>query len=256
MDGDAIGLLEARLSDGGFTRIAGTDEVGRGALAGPLVAAAVVLPAEVEIEGLRDSKLCTRAQREALERRIREVALAVSIVRVQPWKIDRTGLQKCNLQALRRALKRLEVPPDYVLVDCFKLKRLPYPALAVKKGDVVSKAVAAASIVAKVNRDAAMRRYHRKHPRYGFATNVGYGTRQHWDALKEWGPCDIHRRSFFGVTGFPEGSEPRRSRRGSKRPESRSQSGVNLSPEVADFGGKPEHFEEVQRRVEEIEAEG
>lgn len=253
MDGDAIGLLEARLSDGGFSRVAGADEVGRGALAGPLVAAAVVLPAEAEIEGLRDSKLCTRLQRETLAARIREVALAVSIVRVQPWKIDRTGLQKCNLQALRRALKGLEVSPDYVLVDCFKLKRLPYPALAVKKGDVVSKAVAAASIVAKVHRDAAMKRYHRKHPRYGFATNVGYGTREHWDALKKWGPCDIHRRSFFGVTGFPEGSEPRRRRPGPKRPESAPQGGVNLSPEVADFGEETERA--VERVVEEIEAE-
>lgn len=235
MDGDAIGLLEARLSDGGFTQVAGADEVGRGALAGPLVAAAVVLPPNVEIEGLRDSKLCTRAQREALEKRVREVALAVSIVRVQPGKIDRAGLQKCNLQALRKALIGLDVSPDYVLVDCFKLKRLPYPALAVKKGDVVSKAVAAASIVAKVHRDAAMRRYHRKHPRYGFATNVGYGTREHWDALKEWGPCDIHRRSFFGVLGFPEGSEPRRSRGRPRPADSSPQSGVIRSSEVADF---------------------
>lgn len=235
MDGDAIGLLEARLSDGGFTQVAGADEVGRGALAGPLVAAAVVLPPDVDLQGLRDSKLCTKAQREALAARIREVALAVSIVRVQPWKIDRTGLQKCNLQALRRALNGLQVPPDYVLVDCFKLKRLPFPALAVKKGDVVSKAVAAASIVAKVHRDAAMRRYHRKHPRYGFATNVGYGTREHWDALDRWGPCDIHRRSFFGVTGFPEGSEPRRSRGRPKQSDSPPRGGVIHSPEVADF---------------------
>ncbi|MDQ4095149.1 MAG: ribonuclease HII [Actinomycetota bacterium] len=234
MDGDAIGLLEARLADGGFSTVAGADEVGRGALAGPLVAAAVVLPADVEIDGLRDSKLCTRAQREDLERRIRDVALAVSVVRVQPWKIDRSGLQKCNLQALRRALKRLDVSPDYVLVDCFKLKRLPYPALAVKKGDLVSKAVAAASIVAKVHRDAAMRRYHRKHPRYGFATNVGYGTREHWDALNRWGPCDIHRRSFFGVMGFPDDAEPRR-RRGARRPDQVLESGVIRSPEVSDF---------------------
>jgi ribonuclease HII len=204
MTSDALGLLETRLADHEFLNVAGTDEVGRGALAGPLVAAAVVLPAGVEIPGLRDSKLCTRAQRERLAEEIRSVALAVSIVRVQPWRIDRAGLQKCNLQALRRALNGLEVSPDYVLVDCFKLKRLPYPALAIKKGDVVSKSVAAASIVAKVHRDAAMRRYHRKHPNYGFATNVGYGTRQHWDALKQWGPCEIHRKSFFGVTGFPD----------------------------------------------------
>lgn len=218
MEGDAIGLLESRLCDRGFTRVAGADEVGRGALAGPLVAAAVVLPADADIPGLRDSKLCTRAQRETLAKRIHEIALGVSIVRVQPGKIDRAGLQKCNLQALRRALKGLDVAPDYVLVDCFKLRRLPYPALAVKKGDVVSKAVAAASIVAKVHRDAAMRRYDRKHPKYGFATNVGYGTREHWDALREWGPCAIHRRSFFGVMGFPDDDGPRRRGRGRPAP--------------------------------------
>ena len=233
MEGDAIGLLESRLSDGGFTRVAGTDEVGRGALAGPLVAAAVVLPADADIPGLRDSKLCTKVQREKLSKLIHEVALAVSIVRVQPWRIDRAGLQKCNLQALRKALKGLEVAPDYILVDCFKLKRLPYPALSVKKGDVVSKAVAAASIVAKVHRDAAMRRYHRKHPRYGFATNVGYGTREHWDALNKWGPCDIHRRSFYGVLGFTEDGVAR-------RPEdlvvqNTPESGVIEPVEVGDF---------------------
>lgn len=230
MEGDAIGLLEARLGDRGFTRVAGTDEVGRGALAGPLVAGAVVLPVGAEIPGLRDSKLCTRAQREKLAEQIYEVALSVSIVRVQPWKIDRAGLQKCNLQALRKALNGLEVAPDYVLVDCFKLKRLPYPALAVKKGDVVSKAVAAASIVAKVHRDAAMRRYHRKHPRYGFATNVGYGTREHWDALNEWGPCDIHRRSFYGVLGFPDDGGSRR--KADNEDEKSAESGVIEAGEV------------------------
>lgn len=235
MEGDALGLLESRLCDRGFTRVAGADEVGRGALAGPLVAAAVVLPADADIPGLRDSKLCTKGQREALAARIREVALGISIVRVQPGRIDRTGLQKCNLQALRRALNGLEVDPDYVLVDCFKLKRLPFPALAVKKGDVVSKAVAAASIVAKVHRDAAMRRYARKHPRYGFATNVGYGTREHWDALRQWGPCDIHRRSFFGVMGFPDDDGPRRGKRGRKSPSSGAEGGVIDPREVGDF---------------------
>ena len=90
------------------------------------------------------------------------------------------------------------------MVDCFRLRRLPYPGLGVKKGDVFSNNVAAASIVAKVHRDQIMRRYHRKHPQYGFATNVGYGTRHHWNALKQYGPSVIHRRSFYGVTGFPD----------------------------------------------------
>lgn len=199
---DAVGLMEARLADAGFAQVAGADEVGRGALAGPLVAAAVVLPADAELPGLRDSKLCTRAQRERLAAQIHDVALAVAIVRVAPDKIDRRGLNPCNIEALRRALKRLLVEPDYALVDGFSLGRLPWPALAVKKGDVVSRSVAAASIVAKVYRDACMRRYHRRHPAYGFASNVGYGTRAHWDALNRYGPSPIHRRSFYGVLGF------------------------------------------------------
>ncbi len=216
---DASGLMEIRLSGAGFTRVAGADEVGRGALAGPLVAAAVILPEEPAIAGLRDSKLCTALQRRRLARRIKEVALAVCIVRVQPHRIDREGLQRCNLQALRRALTGLPVDPDFVLVDCFKLARLPWPALAVKKADVVSRSVAAASIVAKDHRDAAMRRYHRKYPQYGFATNVGYGTRHHWRALDEIGPSAIHRRSFFGVENCARG-------------------GVGAGREVSDLGNR------------------
>lgn len=201
---DAPGLLEARLHDAGFARVAGCDEVGRGALAGPLVAAAVILPPDVTIDGLRDSKLCTRLQRERIAREIQSCALAVGIVKVRPDRIDRDGLQRCNLQALRAALKKLAVPPDYVLVDAFRMKRMAWPNLAVKKADVVSRNVAAASIVAKVHRDRLMRRAHRRFPRYGFDTNVGYATAEHWAALKEHGPSDIHRRSFFGVVGFPD----------------------------------------------------
>lgn len=207
MTGDASGILERRLADAGFRNVAGADEVGRGALAGPLVAAAVILPEDADLPGLRDSKLCTRLQRERLAAQIHEIAVSVSIVRVRPDRIDRVGLQRCNLLALRRALKGLDVVPDYVLLDAFRMKRLRWPGLAVKKADVVSKNVAAASIVAKVHRDAAMRRYHRKHPNYGFASNVGYGTAEHWAALREFGPSPIHRLSFYGVTGFPEDLE-------------------------------------------------
>ena len=195
--------MEARLHEAGFEYVAGCDEVGRGALAGPLVAAAVILPPDAEIPGLRDSKLCTKLQLRRLEQEIREVARAVSVVRVHPWTIDRDGLNPANIKALRHALRGLGRDPDYVLVDAFKIRRLRWPGLAVKKGDAVSKSVAAASIVAKVYRDAAMRRYHKRYKHYGFASNVGYGTRYHWNALKRHGPCRIHRRSFYGVTGFP-----------------------------------------------------
>ena len=200
----ALGLMERRLYEAGFTHVAGADEVGRGALAGPLVAAAVILPPDNTIEGIKDSKLCTRLQRERLAEQIKREAVAWSVVRVRHDRIDRDGLQRCNLQALRRALKALERTPDYALLDCFKLRRLPYPNLGVKKGDYVSRTVAAASIIAKVTRDASMRRYSKRFPGYGFGTNVGYGTRAHWNALKQNGPCEIHRRSFFGVVGFPD----------------------------------------------------
>ena len=199
---DALGLMEDRLSAAGFHRVAGADEVGRGALAGPLMAAAVILPPATALEGLRDSKLCTPGQRERLAKEIKRVALAWSVVRVRHDRIDRAGLQRCNLDALRRALRGLPVDPDYALLDCFKVRRLPFPTLGVKKADYVSRNVAAASILAKVARDSVMRRYHRRWPEYGFANNVGYGTRYHWRALERFGPCDIHRRSFFGVTGF------------------------------------------------------
>src|SRR5918996_1479715 len=150
MSGDAAGLLERRLADAGFAHVAGADEVGRGALAGPLVAAAVILPPEAELPGLRDSKLCTKPQLRRLEQEIREVARAVSVVRVHPWTIDSEGLNPANVKALRHALKRLGRDPDYVLVDAFRIRRLRWPSLAVKKADAVSKSVAAASIVAKV----------------------------------------------------------------------------------------------------------
>lgn len=225
MISDASGILEARLQAAGFRHVAGCDEVGRGALAGPLVAAAVILPEDADLPGLRDSKMCTRQQRERLAAAIHEVAVSVAVVRVRPDRIDRVGLQRCNLQALRRALKGLEVTPDYVLLDAFRMKRLRWPGLAVKKADVVSKNVAAASIVAKVHRDAAMRRYHRKHPQYGFSSNVGYGTAQHWAALKQYGPSPIHRLSFYGVTGFPE--------------DSRRENGVGAGPMARDLEGQP-----------------
>jgi ribonuclease HII len=213
---DAAGLLERRLAEAGFAHVAGVDEVGRGALAGPLVAAAVILPADVDLEGLRDSKLCTRAQRERLAEEIAQQATAISIVRVRPDRIDRRGLQRCNLEALRRALRGLAVTPDYVLLDAFRVKRLPWPGLAVKKADVISRSVAAASIVAKVHRDAAMRRYSRRYPGYGFASNVGYATPEHWAALSRLGPCAIHRRSFYGVGGFPIQEGGRRRPRGAR----------------------------------------
>jgi ribonuclease HII len=191
--------IEEGLRAQGFRLIAGADEVGRGALAGPLVAAAVILPEDHGIAGIKDSKLCTPEERERLAVLIRERALAVSLVRVMPRVIDRRGLHKTNLSALRRALVRLQPSPDYALTDGFPVKRPPMPCLGIKKGDLVSPSIAAASIVAKVTRDRAMKRLHRKFPEYGFKSNKGYGTAEHREALKRLGPSPVHRMSFWGI---------------------------------------------------------
>ena len=193
---------ERRLRARGFRLIAGVDEAGRGALAGPLVAAAVILPEGFDLDGINDSKVLTALQRERAFVRIRSEAVAVSVCRVMPSRIDHRGLHRSNLFLLRRVFRELPVPPDFVLSDGFPLRGLRVPHLSIKKGDEVTASVAAASIVAKVTRDRIMERYHRRFPQYGFDTNRGYGTAAHWQALERWGPTPIHRRSFKGVAGL------------------------------------------------------
>ena len=194
-----LSRYERTLRAQGFDLIAGADEAGRGALAGPLVAAAVILPEDFELEGLNDSKLLTRLQRERCYERIMEHAVAFSVCRAMPSRIDHRGLHRSNKFLLRRALRSLEVSPDYVLTDGWPVGYIPFPHLAIKKGDAVTASVAAASVIAKVTRDRSMDRYHRRFPVYGFDTNRGYGTRKHWDALELHGPSPIHRISFKGV---------------------------------------------------------
>ena len=184
---------ERLLADQGFTRVAGADEAGRGALAGPLVAAAVILPLGFDIEGINDSKMLTEPQREAAYARIVASAAWVAC-KAEPAAIDSRGLHRSNIALLRRAAKALE--PDYVLTDGFPVPRIPCPSIGVKKGDAVSASVAAASIVAKVTRDRIMRRLHRRFPEFGFDHNKGYGTPDHLDALERHGPTSVHRMSF------------------------------------------------------------
>lgn len=206
MTGELEGLLRAR----GFTTIAGCDEAGRGALAGPLVAAAVVLDPLAVPEGLRDSKLLTPLQRDRLYREIHEAAVVVGVRSVSPERIDRVGLQRANIEALQLALRKLDVPVDYVLVDgLFKL-RLHTPHLRIIKGDCVAACVAAASIVAKVTRDRKMVRYARRYPVYGFEKHKGYGAPEHLEALETHGLSPIHRRCFEPVAqrcGTPVGDD-------------------------------------------------
>ncbi len=203
-----LGRYERGLREQGFRHIAGVDEAGRGALAGPLVAAAVILPSRFDLEGIADSKVLTADARDEAYQRIVRDAVAWSVCRSTPTRIDRRGLHKTNLWLLRRCVTRLSVEPDYVLTDGFAVRRLPMPNLSIKKGDAVTASVAAASIVAKVTRDRIMDRYHRRFPMYGFDHNRGYGTKEHRDAIRQHGPSPIHRYSFKGLSsGFYDGHD-------------------------------------------------
>lgn len=190
---------ERRLREQGFSRIAGVDEAGRGALAGPLVAAAVILPEGFDLKGIADSKQLTPHRREEAYARIVAGAIAWTVVKAEPGAIDGRGLHRSNLALLRRAARALHPEPDYVLIDGFPVPRMPFPSLSIKKGDAVTASVAAASIVAKVTRDRIMDRLQRRHPDFGFAHNRGYGTADHLEALDRLGPCAAHRLSFAGV---------------------------------------------------------
>jgi ribonuclease HII len=193
--------LERALRRRGFAQVAGADEAGRGACAGPLVAAAAVLPPgrRGEIEELDDSKLLTPAARERVYEQVVARAIAYAVVVIPPQEVDSRGLQVCNLAALRRALAGLAVRPDYVLTDGFPVDGLDVPGLAVWKGDQVAACVAAASVLAKVTRDRLMVELDERYPEYGFAEHKGYTTPEHSAALDRHGPCSIHRYSYRNV---------------------------------------------------------
>ncbi|MFT4187600.1 MAG: ribonuclease HII [Aeromicrobium sp.] len=188
---------ERALRRRGLAPVAGVDEAGRGACAGPLVAAAVVL--EREIPGLADSKLLTPARRDRCYDLVLERAGDVAVVVVSAADCDRMGVQRANVEALRRALARLSVRPGYVLTDGFPVDGLGVPGLAMWKGDRVAASIAAASVVAKVTRDRIMADLHEEHPVYDFATHKGYATAAHEAALRQHGPCREHRHSYANV---------------------------------------------------------
>lgn len=190
---------ERVLREQGFTRIAGVDEAGRGALAGPLVAAAVILPPDFDRDGIDDSKVLTRAQREVAYERIVAGAVAFVVRKIEPEVIDVRGLHRSNIALLRRCARALDPTPDYVLTDGFPVPRMPCLSLGIKKGDAVAASVAAAGIVAKVTRDRLMDGLHRRFPAFGFDHNRGYGTPEHLAVLERLGPTPIHRLSFSCV---------------------------------------------------------
>ncbi len=187
---------------GGFRFIAGVDEVGRGALAGPVVAAAVILDPERPVpDGLDDSKKLTARQRERLAGEILQVAVAFTVGQVEPEEIDRINILQASRLAMLEAIRQLDPCADYLLIDALQLKEAELPQKAIIHGDSISASIAAASIIAKTYRDALMRSFHEVYPQYNFARHVGYGSREHLGALRQHGPCRIHRKSFHGVLG-------------------------------------------------------
>jgi ribonuclease HII len=198
IEGAAMDRYERALREQGFERVAGVDEAGRGALAGPMVAAAVILPDGFDLEGIRDSKQLTPKQRDEAFARIHAEA-CVAVAKVTPGAIDKRGLHRCNISLLRSAACDLAPEPDYVLTDGFAPPRMPYPTLAVKKGDAVSASIAAASIIAKVTRDRVMDALAAEHPGYGWERNRGYGTAGHRAALGRLGLTQHHRKTFRPV---------------------------------------------------------
>ena len=191
--------FERRARRRSFRRIAGVDEAGRGPLAGPVVAAAVVLPYEIDLPGVRDSKLLSAAQRQACYERICSVAKAIGIGEVSAADIDRTNILSASLEAMRLAIAQINPLPDFLLVDGPWEVDMQLPQQPLIGGDLLSISVSAASIVAKVYRDAMMVAYHQHYPHYNFVNNKGYSTEEHRAALAHFGCCPIHRQTFRGV---------------------------------------------------------
>jgi len=195
--------LEKKYREMGFLRVAGLDEAGRGPLAGPVVAAAVILPLRIEPESplrkLRDSKLLSSESRELLYDVIAENAEAFAWAMCDPEEIDSMNILAASLEAMRRAARKIEPPPGICLVDGKNQIPGAIPSVAVIKGDRKCMSIAAASIIAKVTRDRIMLEMDQKYPAYGFALHKGYATSEHKQAILEMGPCPIHRRTFQGV---------------------------------------------------------
>ncbi len=195
-----FGDVEAMLIDKGYQAICGVDEVGRGPLAGPVVAAAVIVPPELEIPGVDDSKKLTAARREKVFDTIVNLGLPCAVGVIDNECIDKMNILKASLMAMRKAVMDLKQSPDFVLVDGnYPIPNISQPQFAVIGGDRRCQAIAAASIVAKVTRDRIMDRYQALYPSFTFSQHKGYPTPVHLDELKEHGPCEIHRRTFKPV---------------------------------------------------------
>jgi ribonuclease HII len=193
----------------GYKLIAGVDEVGRGCIAGPVVAAACILDLSKPLpEGLNDSKKLTAETRERITVELKEHCIAYAIGEIDAPEIDRINILEATKQAMLIAIGALEPAADYVLIDALHLKQCSLPQKGIIKGDSLSASIAAASILAKTYRDALMRDLHDIYPQYGFDSNKGYGAAVHWKGINEHGPCPVHRMTFHGVVPPPENPEP------------------------------------------------
>jgi ribonuclease HII len=193
-------VYEKQAHAAGFKFVAGVDEVGRGCLAGPVVAAACILDLSKPLpKGLNDSKQLTRQQREEIAEKLKARCLAYAVGQVEADEIDEINILQASIKAMHKAVEALQPAADFLLNDAVKIKQSSLPQLSIIRGDGLSASIAAASVLAKTFRDELMRRYHDEFPHYNFINNVGYGTRSHWEGLKQHGPCSLHRRSFKGV---------------------------------------------------------
>jgi ribonuclease HII len=190
---------EALFRRQGIVLLAGVDEVGRGPLAGPVVAAAVILPQPADLPGLTDSKLLNQARREFFDQQVRQQALAFSLFEVGVAEIETLGIWQASLKAMTAAVLALAPAPELVLVDGPWRLPISLAQQPVVKGDLRCQVIAAASVLAKVYRDRQMQSYHQLYPHYNFAGHKGYATREHLESIRRWGPCPIHRRTFRGV---------------------------------------------------------
>jgi len=192
-------LYESDARCAGYSLIAGVDEAGRGPLAGPVIAAAVILPEDVELKGVQDSKKMTARAREEAFSLIEKRAISFSIGMVEPSEIDQINILRATLKAMKQAVLDLDPQPDFLLIDGTGHVELPIQQRCIVRGDQQCLSISAASVMAKVYRDRMMCSYHELYPQYGFSSNKGYGTRRHLAAIARYGPCSIHRFTFRGV---------------------------------------------------------
>jgi ribonuclease HII len=200
--GQDLWSFEKKAFQKGFSKIAGIDEAGRGPLAGPVVSAAVILPVSFQVPGVTDSKKITPKKRYYLYEKIYDEAVSIGIGIIDPVEIDRINILQAALAAMASAVENLAPQPEFLLIDGTFSISSPLPQEAIPKGDALSISIAAASIIAKVSRDNLMERYHQDYPQFGFSKHKGYPTRSHKEAIRQFGCCPIHRKSFKGVKEY------------------------------------------------------